>query len=272
MNYHKKIIASFFLILTLASGVSASRKEEDNPQRASIVIDVKSGDILAAENHDAPCYPASLTKMMTLLLLFDGIEKGKLLLNDKFIVSKNASDKQGSILNFKPRDEISVEDAILALAVKSANDVAVVVAEGIEGSESAFATTMTKKAKELGMKNTTFKNASGWFNTEHKSTAQDMAILLRALYETYPQYYEYLGRKTFTFKGVEYENGNNLLGKYPGLDGSKTGFIAKSGYCIAASAQRRGSRLIVVVLGENSSSDRDQHVTKLLDSGFNQKE
>lgn len=238
------------------------------PQKASIVIDAESGAILTGKSQHVQCYPASLTKMMSLYLLFEAIDQGIVSLKDKLIVSKNACDTGGSVLNFKPGDEISVQNAILALAVKSANDVAVVVAEKLAGGETAFAVKMTKKARELGMADTIFKNASGWFNKGQKTTAYDMAILLRALRTDYPQYYQHLGQKTFSFRGEEYENSNKLLGKYPGMDGGKTGFISKSGYCLAATAERSGSRLIAVVLGEPTESDRNKHMTKLLDASF----
>jgi len=144
----------------------------------------------------------------------------------------------------------------------------VVVAEGLGGSESAFAKQMTKKAHELGMVNTVFKNASGWHNKDQKTTAYDMAILLKAIIKEYPQYYKYFGTKTFNFRGKIYDNSNKLLGKYPGMDGGKTGFTSQSGYNLAASATRSGHRLIAVVLGGATDDTRNNHIAQLLDKSF----
>nr|MDQ2993641.1 D-alanyl-D-alanine carboxypeptidase [Pseudomonadota bacterium] len=172
-------------------------------------------------------------------------------------------------LGLKAGDTISVQDAILALAVKSANNVAVVVAEHISLTEPAFANKMTKKAHELGMKDTTFKNASGWFHKGHKTTAYDMAILLKSLHQRFPQYYKYLGQKSFSFNGEKYTNKNKLLGTYPGLDGGKTGFVSKAGFCLAVSAVRPSGRVVAVVLGEPNKVVRMKHMQKLLDMAFN---
>jgi len=270
---NKAIILSVTVLMlmlfpTAFLNAAEMKMNNDTLQSASIVIDAESGAILAGKDQRAARYPASLTKMMSLYLLFEAIEQGKFAMDDRLTVSENARNQQGCILNFKPGDVISIQDAILALAVKSANDVAVVIAEKIAGSESVFADKMTQKARKLGMAHTVFKNASGWFNKNHKTTALDMAILLKALYTDFPHYYPYLGKTTFSFKGKVYENGNKLLGQYPGMDGSKTGFISKAGYCVAASAERSGHRLIAVVLGEKSEESRNIQIAKLLDAAF----
>ena len=240
------------------------------PGSSSIVLHADTGAILHSDNQHAPRYPASLTKMMTLYLLFEAIEQRKISIKHYLPVSKHASKQSPSKLYLKPGDEISVHDAILALVTKSANDAAVAVAEGLAGSESAFADRMTKKAQQLGMVNTVFRNANGWHNASQKTTAYDMAILLKAIIKKYPRYYKYFGTKTFYFRGQQHNNHNHLLGKYPGMDGGKTGFTCPSGFNLAASAVRSGHRLIAVVLGGATGRSRDNRMAKLLDQSFDQ--
>jgi D-alanyl-D-alanine carboxypeptidase len=235
---------------------------------AAIVLDADSGKVLHAANPDTRNYPASLTKMMTLYLLFEALESGKLSLRHQLSVSKRAAGMAPSKLGVKLGESISVETAILALVTKSANDAAVVVAEALGGTEAKFARLMTKKARMLGMKRTSFRNASGLPNRRQLSTARDMAILALRLVRDYPTQYRYFSRDRYHFRGKEFKNHNNLLRTYPGTDGVKTGYIRASGFNLAASVARDGRRLIGVVFGGKTAKSRDKHMAKLLDREF----
>ena len=235
---------------------------------ASFVIDADSGRILHSVNADTRNYPASLTKMMTLYLVFDSLDRGKLSLDTKLKVSSRATRQPPSKLALGRGMTISVEEAILALVTKSANDVAVVVAEALSGSERDFALKMTATARRLGMKRTTFRNASGLYNRGQLSTARDMAILARSLLTDFPQYYHYFSTPEFSYDGLTHRNHNHLLASYDGTDGIKTGYIRASGFNLVASVARDGHRVIGVVFGGKTSRSRDRHMAKLLDKSF----
>jgi D-alanyl-D-alanine carboxypeptidase len=235
---------------------------------ASIVVDAETGAVLYSRNANQQLYPASLTKMMTLYMLFDQIEKGKMTLKTRMKVSERAQGMPPSKLGLKVGETISVETAIKVLVVKSANDVATVVGEAISGSEWQFALDMTKKAHSLGMSRTTFKNASGLPNSGQKSTAQDVATLARALMRDFPQYYPYFATTQVTWKGTTIKTHNHVLTRYDGADGLKTGYIRASGFNLAASAVRNGRRIVGVVFGGKTSRWRDNHMIDLLDEGF----
>lgn len=234
----------------------------------SIVVETATGRVLHESGADRQAYPASMTKMMTLLMLFDALENGKLAKDSRLTVSRRAAGMPPSKLGLKAGSTIKVEDAIRALVTKSANDVAVVVAEAVSGSESSFAVAMTKKARELGMSRTTFRNASGLPDTRQLSTARDMATLSTALIRQYPNYYDYFRIKSFAYNGRTYKNHNKLLDDYPGVDGLKTGYIQASGFNLAASAVRGGQRIVAVVFGGKTSRSRNAHMITLLDRGF----
>lgn len=235
---------------------------------ASIVVDAETGEVLHAKNSNTRNHPASLVKMMTLYMVFDALEKRELKLNQGLRVSRRAAGMPPSKLGLRRGQTIRVKDAILALVTKSANDVAVVVAEAIGGTESQFAQKMTKKARRLGLKRTTFRNASGLPNRRQLSTARDMATLARALIRDFPQYYDYFGTKTFKYRGRTYRNHNRLLRSYRGADGIKTGYIRASGYNLVASGVRNGRRVIAVVFGGRTPRSRNRHTANLLDRGF----
>lgn len=235
---------------------------------ASLVIDANSGAVLEALNADARTYPASLTKMMTLYLTFDALRSGRLEKNQRIGVSYHASIQPPSKLDLTPGTTLTVEQAILALTVKSANDVAVVLAEAIGGTEARFAQLMTQKARQLGMRQTVFRNASGLPNPSQVTSARDMATLARALVRDYPQYYHYFSAREFTFQGTTIPTHNHVLVNYDGADGLKTGYIHASGFNLVTSAVRNGRRLIGVVLGGQTSSQRDHQMMRLLDIGF----
>ena len=236
----------------------------DDPRYAGLVMDASSGRVLYAEDANSPRYPASLTKMMTLYILFEEIERGGLGMGTELAVSAEAARQPASKLGLKAGSTISVADAVLALAVKSCNDVATAVAENIAGSEPAFAQRMTRTARALGMRNTSFRNASGLPDPAQISTARDMAVLARALGQRFPGHYHVFSTDSFTYAGRRYESTNKLLGEVPGMDFGKTGYTRASGYNLATSVQRGGKRIIVVALGAPSSAARNAHVSGLI--------
>ncbi|MCE9508339.1 MAG: serine hydrolase [Alphaproteobacteria bacterium] len=235
---------------------------------AEIVIDATTGEVLSQKNADTRLYPASLTKMMTLYLTFEALSQGKLELSQNLPVSKEAAVQEPSELGLKAKDSICVEDAVLGITTKSANDCAVVLSEADGGSEESFARAMNIKARQLGMNNTNFVNASGLPDKAQFSTARDMATLSRALLRDFPQYYHYFSVKSFTYRGHTDPSHNKLMGSYPGMDGIKTGYIDASGFNLAASAVHDSTRLIGVVFGGRTARSRDITMAKLLDQGF----
>lgn len=235
---------------------------------ASIVVDAETGAVLYESNSRTQTYPASLTKMMTLYLLFEALESKRFSLDDDLPVSARAANQPPTDLRLQAGASIQVRKAIQALVVQSANDVAVVIAEAIGGSEDKFARLMTKTAKQLGMKQTVFKNASGLPNSGQLTTARDMAILARALMSRFPDYYEFFNTQSFRYNGRTYQTHNRVLKNYPGADGLKTGYTRASGYNLATSVERNGHRLIGIVLGGKSARSRDAQMMALLDQGF----
>ncbi len=242
--------------------------EEAQARYASIVIDAETGEVLRSRSADVRRYPASLTKMMTLYLLFEAIEDGKLSLDSKLKVSKRAAGQSPSKLGLRAGSTIRAEDAIKSLIVKSANDIAVVVAEALGGTEIEFARIMTRKAQELGMSRTTFRNASGLPNRKQRSTARDMSRLAQALMRDFPERYHYFDDQRFSYKGRVHRTPNKLLARYRGMDGIKTGYIRASGFNLVASAERDGRRVIAVVFGGKTPNSRNAHMANLLDLGF----
>ncbi len=265
------LIAVAVLAAAFASPADAARKKRravPAPQYAAIVMHADTGDILLDKYADQKRYPASLTKMMTLYLLFEALEAGTLNPDSMLTVSAQAAGQPPSKLGLVAGSTISVEDAIKALVVKSANDVAVTVAEGVSGSEWKFAQTMTTRAHQLGMVNTTFKNASGLPNSRQMTTARDLAILSQRLIKDFPQYFPYFNTQEFDWNGRTYRTHNALVRTYPGADGLKTGYTARSGFNLATTARRDGQRLIGVVLGGRSVKTRDAHMAEILTTAF----
>ncbi len=238
------------------------------PRYSAIVVDAASGEVLYAKRADVQRFPASLTKIMTLYMAFEAMATGRLSPNDTIVMSAHGASMQPSKLGLRPGEGVTLDTALQAIAVKSANDMAVAVAERIGGSEERFAQLMTLRAQELGMTNTRFANASGLPNPRNVSSARDLAILSRAVMRDYPQYYGYFGERSISFRGRTEQNHNHLLAKMPGVDGLKTGYIGASGFNLAASARRDGKRLIAVVLGGSSTATRDENVESLLNAGF----
>ncbi len=235
-----------------------------NPPYAAIVIDAKSGSILHQSSADSPRHPASLTKIMTLYLLFERLEAGKVRLDTPLPVSEEASIQAPTKLGLRPGSSIEVEDAIKGLVTKSANDVAVVVAEAIGGSEDEFARMMTRKAQALGMRNTVYRNASGLPDLEQITTARDQATLGLAIQQRFPRYYRYFSISSFSFRGHAIRNHNKLLGRVEGIDGIKTGYTRASGFNLVSSLRRGNRHIVGVVLGGRSGGARDARMRDLL--------
>jgi D-alanyl-D-alanine carboxypeptidase len=240
----------------------------DQPKYAAVVVDANTGEVLYAKRADSPRYPASITKIMTLYLAFEAISEGRMKPTDLITVSAKAAAQPPTKLGVSAGDVITVDDAMKAIAVKSANDMAVALAEHMGGSEERFAALMTLRAQELGMMNSRFVNASGLPDSRQVSTARDIAILSRAVMRDYPQYYSLFNLRAFSYRGVTMTNHNRLLGRMQGVDGLKTGYTNASGYNLAASGVQDGRRLIVIMLGGTSNAARDNHVQDLLMTGF----
>jgi D-alanyl-D-alanine carboxypeptidase len=236
-----------------------------HPPYAAIVIDDKSGAVLHEVSADEPRHPASLTKIMTLYLLFEELEVGRLKLDTPLPVSTRASLQNPTKLGLKPNQTINVEDAIKGLVTKSANDAAVVVGEAIAGSEEEFAARMTAKARALGMAGTTYVNASGLPAEAQITTARDQALLGRAIQHRFPVYYQYFATPSFKYKGAEMRNHNNLLGNVKGVDGIKTGYTEASGYNLTSSVRRDDRHIVAVVLGGTSNGARDARMRQLIE-------
>ncbi|MEQ8395285.1 D-alanyl-D-alanine carboxypeptidase [Thalassobaculum sp.] len=262
-----RILATIFLGLFWLVA-SPTAQAEAAAKYAALILDADTGTILFERQAAAERHPASLTKIMTLYMLFDAIESGKISLNQRLKVSARAAGQAPSKLGLQPGDSIRAKDAILALVTKSANDVAVVVAEALGETEVRFARLMTDKARRLGMRNTTFRNASGLHHPKQISTAFDMAMLALAIRRDFPKEYAYFSTRSFHWNGRQYGNHNKLLGHYEGTDGIKTGYIGASGFNLVASVERNGRRLIGVVFGGRSGPLRDRHMKRLLTSGF----
>ncbi len=238
--------------------------ESYSPPSASIVVDGNSGAVLQAANPDALRHPASLTKVMTLYLLFERLEAGKIRLDTPLKVSEHASEQAPTKLGLKPGQTIAVEDAIKGIVTKSANDAAVVVAENLGGDEENFAKLMTQKARAIGMTRTTYVNASGLPDDDQITTARDQSLLGRAIQERFPRFYKYFSTESFVYHGEAMRNHNHLLGSIEGVDGIKTGFTRASGFNLLTSVHRDGRYIVAVVMGGHSSFERDAHMRELI--------
>ncbi len=251
-------------VLLAATLIKAEVAAAASSKYAAVVIDANTGKTLFGANADAPRYPASLTKMMTLYLLFEGLKTGKFSKNTRIPVSQHAASQAPSKLGLKKGQSITVETAILALVTKSANDAAAASGEFIGGSENRFAQIMTAKARRLGMSRTTFRNASGLPNPGQLTTARDMATLGIALREHFPQYYAYFSTRSFTYGRSRIGNHNKLLGRVAGVDGIKTGYTRASGFNLVTSVNLGNRQLVAVVMGGASGRARDQHMASLI--------
>ena len=258
--------AALLSITTIGSSAADERY-------AAIVMDARTGEVLLQDQAEEARFPASLTKMMTLYLMFEALERGDIRMTTRWTASRNAARQPPSRLGLRCTrrrgcDSITVEQAIRALVVQSANDVAVLTAERLGGSEARFASRMTAKARSLGMTNTNFANASGLPNPRQRSSARDMALLSQALWRDFPQYYHYFQTPSFAWRRGSGRNHNHLLGNVDGVDGIKTGYTRASGFNLASMAERGGRRVIVVVMGGESASARDAQVQYLIEGAY----
>jgi D-alanyl-D-alanine carboxypeptidase len=238
------------------------------PGFSAMVVDAHNGKVLFSQNPDQPRYPASLTKVMTLYILFEELKAGRFKLNSQLKCSVHGASKPPSKLGLRPGDSLAVEDAIKALVTRSANDVAATIAENISGSESAFAVRMTNTARALGMTRTIFRNASGLPDPKQVTTARDMGTLSLRIQRDFPQYYAYFRITSFSYRGKHIRTHNRLLGKYQGTDGIKTGYIRASGYNLTTSVARKGKRLVGIVMGGKSGGARNAYMMQMLDKHF----
>ena len=236
--------------------------------RQAILLDTTTGAVLFEKNADQPMPPSSMGKIMTVYKVFEHLKDGRLSLDDRFVVSEKAWRKQGSKMFVRVNSRVKVEDLIRGIVVQSGNDASIVVAEGLSGSEGAFAEELNRTAKELGMTNSHFVNSSGWPDPEHRTTARDLAKLSQATIENFPEYYHYYAEKAFTYSGIRQPNRNPALYRNIGSDGLKTGHTEKAGYGLAASAVRNGRRLILVVNGLPSKKARAIESERMFDWGF----
>src|SRR5207237_1455819 len=240
-------------------------RESYNPQFSSIIVDGNSGAVLSSNNPDGIRRPASLTKIMTLYLLFERLDAGKMKLDTEMEVSEHASEQAPTKLGLKPGQTLKVEDAIKGLVTRSANDAAVVIAEAIAGDEDEFAKLMTRKARGLGLSKTIYRNASGLPNDEQITSARDQATLGRAIQDRFPRYYRYFATPAFVYRGHAMRNHNKLLGRVEGVDGIKTGYTRASGFNLVSSVRRGNRHVVAVVLGGASGAARDARMRSLIE-------
>ena len=260
-----------FALVAGAFGVAAPDEAEAHHRTyktSSIVVDAHTGEIYSASKADARRYPASLTKIMTMVVTFDAIKAGKINLETELKVPRAATKVERSKLGLKEGQHIRVKKAISALIVKSANDVAVTLAWNIARNEKGFVKLMNAKARQIGLEHTHFANASGLFDPRQVTTARDMAKLAKHLINEYPGFYEYFSRQNFEFDGITYDTHNHLMQRYEGMDGIKTGYIQASGHNLVSSAQRDGTRLVGVIFGGHSAAERDAEMAEKLDAAF----
>ena len=258
-------IAVFLLILTPASNAAYI----DTDAEVAVVIDGHTGKVLFSKDKDKKTYPASMTKIMTTLIIFEKLANETLSLDDKFLVSEKAwREREGSSMFVEVDKEIRVEDLLRGIIVQSGNDACIVVAENIAGTEESFAKMMTQKAKEIGMENTNFTNSTGMYDKDNYSTVYDIALLSMHLINKYPKYYHLFAETEFEWSGIKQNNRNSLLYKNIGVDGLKTGHLSKSGYGLAASAVDQNRRVISVVNGFESVQKRTQGSSRLITWAF----
>ena len=261
-SFHPKSLVTLAIALIFALSLAGSASA--NPRYAAYVLDTNTGQVLFSRNADAQRFPASLTKVMTLYLVFEAMEAGRINKNTPIPVSAKAAAEPPSKLGLRAGSTITVENAILALVTRSANDVATAVGEFLGGSEANFARMMTAKARQLGMNSTTFQNAHGLPNNRQVTSARDMAILGLAVREHFPNHYHYFGTRQFNFAGQRIGNHNRLLGRVTGVDGIKTGFIRASGFNLVTSVRTGGRSVVAVVMGGQTGASRDDHMAALI--------
>jgi len=250
---------------TTSTLTTVSVPQSDPSKHAAIVVDGNNGRVLYQSNAEARRHPASLTKMMTMYLTFEAMEAGRLSKSSEIPVSAYAASRPPTKIGFRPGQSIDVDSAIYALCTKSANDVAVALGETLGGTEERFAQMMTAKARQIGMRNTVFRNASGLPDDEQVTTARDMAVLGMALRKRFPQHFSYFSSRSFNFRGKTIRGHNDLLGRVEGVDGIKTGYIRASGFNIVTSVNTDGRKLVVVVMGGDTARSRNAEVEQFIE-------
>ncbi|SDR39253.1 D-alanyl-D-alanine carboxypeptidase [Pseudovibrio sp. Tun.PSC04-5.I4] len=252
------------ILAVSAALIAAPTVAQANPKYAGIVVDAKTGKVLYAKNANAKRYPASTTKIMTLYVLFEELEAGRLTLKTRMKVSRYAAGRPPTKLGLKVGSTLGVKDAIYALVTKSANDASTVIAEHISGSETAFGRRMTQTARAIGMRNSTFRNPHGLPNSKQVTTAADLALLGRAIQDRFPKYYKYFNTRSYTYAGRRMGNHNKLLGRVRGVDGIKTGYTNASGFNLVTNVKRDNRQIVAVVLGGRTGKRRDAQMVKLI--------
>ncbi len=265
-----KLFAGLVCATVLVVGTIGSANAIETKAREAFLIDQGTGTVLLGKNADVPMPPASMSKIMTVFMIFEALREGKLTLETRLPVSEKAWRMGGSKMFVEVGDEIRVEDLLRGVIVQSGNDACIVLAEGLAGSEEAFADLMTKRAAELGMNESIFANSTGWPNPNHRTSARDLAKLAGMIIEDYPEYYTFFAEKEFVWSDIRQGNRNPLLYKNIGADGLKTGHTQEAGYGLTASAQQGDRRLILVINGLDSVKARSSEATKLLTWGFRQ--
>ena len=272
-SYSAVPLRALVLAVCMVAGLALPTEAIETPASSAVVIEVTTGKILLDKNADVPMAPASMSKLMTLYLLFERLKDGSLSLDDTFRISENAWRKGGaksgsSTMFLPPRKRVRIEDLIRGIIVQSGNDACIVVAEGLSGSEEAFAAEMNERGREIGLLNSTFRNSTGWPHPEHRMTPRDLATLSAALIKKFPEFYHYFKEAEFTYGGIRQMNRNPLLYKEMGVDGLKTGFTSESGYGLAASALRGERRVILVVNGLGTKRARSREPERLMEWAF----
>ena len=263
-----RIKLNFFLICLLIILNNQNLFSFDTSAENALLIDFDTNQILYSKNEEKKIYPASMSKLMTLYILFDSLKKGIVTLDDKFIVSRNAYQKEGSTIYAELGTEISVQDLIRGIIVSSGNDACIIVAEALSGSEDNFANQMNFYAEEMGLRNSNFKNSSGLHNDDHYTSAEDLVKLSNLLITDFPDYYPYFAERSFTWNSIIQYNRNNILRLDLGVDGLKTGYTSKSGYGVIVSSEKNGRRLIGIVTGLKSVDDRTNEISRLINYGY----
>ena len=259
---------NFFLICLLIILNSQNLFSFDTSAENALLIDFDTDQILYSKNEEKKIYPASMSKLMTLYILFDSLKKGIVTLDDKFVVSRNAYQKEGSTIYAELGTEISVQNLIRGIIVSSGNDACIIVAEALSGSEDNFANQMNFYAEEMGLRNSNFKNSSGLHNEDHYTSAEDLVKLSNFLITDFPDYYPYFAERSFTWNSIIQYNRNNILRLDLGVDGLKTGYTSKSGYGVIVSSEKNGRRLIGIVTGLKSVDDRTNEISRLINYGY----
>ena len=263
-----RIKLNFFLICLLIILNNQNLFSFDTSAENALLIDFDTDQILYSKNEEKKIYPASMSKLMTLYILFDSLKKGIVTLDDKFVVSRNAYQKEGSTIYAELGTEISVQDLIRGIIVSSGNDACIIVAEALSGSEDNFSNQMNFYAEEMGLRNSNFKNSSGLHNDDHYTSAEDLVKLSNLLITDFPDYYPYFAERSFTWNSIIQYNRNNILRLDLGVDGLKTGYTSKSGYGVIVSSKKNGRRLIGIVTGLKSVDDRTNEISRLINYGY----